>query len=449
MFAAVIMRATRDSPRDYASGEDLLAALMPYKQADVSGIWQGDRALIVQATHHNTPESLHERAPEVCDETGRVIASWVRLDNRDDLCSALKLDNTPTLTDPQIILAAHRQWGGECAKRLEGDFSFVIYDPVRQETFCARDCIGTKPFYYYLSDNLFIAATSVAAIRAVKGIRLTPDPEWAALFVALLNLADKQGAYSEVKKLAPAHAMSVQIESTADPRKYFQFDLQAPHTTKRDPKWVNQYRDAFDRSIKVRARSAFLVGVESSAGLDSSSIAATLASQLPHCKDDLHSFGMAAFEDEPKLLLATAAMHDIRHTHILLRPEMLRIDESFHRALKSIGHPPEHGQMLAVWPFFEQSQNLGIRTLVSGYGGDEVVTNHAEMLTAELWSRKEYASVFNELHGSLPWRLARFGKYMMKGPPAPLAAPPENMHQLNALAQETEARLGNIRSELK
>jgi hypothetical protein len=29
------------------------------------------------------------------------------------------------------------------------------------------------------------------------------------------------------------------------------------------------------------------------------------------------------------------------------------------------------------------------------------------------------------------------------------APPPESIHQLNALAQETEARLGNLRSELK
>jgi hypothetical protein len=29
------------------------------------------------------------------------------------------------------------------------------------------------------------------------------------------------------------------------------------------------------------------------------------------------------------------------------------------------------------------------------------------------------------------------------------AQPPENSHHFNALAQETEARLGNIRSELK
>ena len=130
MFAAIIMRGSREAPQKFAKGETLLAALMPFSKADVSGVWQDERAIIVQATWHNTPESLHERAPEICAETGRVIASWIRLDNREDLCAALKIEHRPTLTDPQIVLAAHRQWGRDCANRLEGDFSFVIA-PIR------------------------------------------------------------------------------------------------------------------------------------------------------------------------------------------------------------------------------------------------------------------------------------------------------------------------------
>jgi asparagine synthase (glutamine-hydrolysing) len=416
------MRGTRNTPRDYANGEALLAALMPYAQADVSGVWQDDRALIVQATHHNTPESLHEKAPEVCAETGRVIASWVRLDNRDELCVALKLENRPTLTDPQIILAAHRQWGTHCAKRLEGDFSFIIYDPARHETYCARDSIGVKPFFYYLTETLFMAATSVAPIRAVKAITLTPDLQWTAMFAALLNFADKQSAYSEIKKLPPAHDLSVSVERALEPREYFKFDLKAPHATIREQKWVDQYREAFDNAVAVRARSAFLVGAESSAGLDSSSIASTLVGCLPHSKDDFHCFGMATFEDEPGLLLATAAMHEIRQTHILLKPDMLQIDDAFHRALKAIGHPPEHWQMLYLTPFFVQSQSLGIRTMMSGYGGDEVVTSYAAQLPIELWGRKAYVAVLDELPGSLPMRLARFGKFALKGAPDPDAS---------------------------
>ena len=422
MFAAIIVRGSRKAPQEFASGDRLLTALAPFFQPDVSGVWSDEQALIAQATLHNTPESLYEKAPEICARTGRVIASWVRLDNRSELCAALGLEETPTLTDPQIILAAHRQWGRACSDRLDGDFSFVIYDPRSQEAFCARDCLGAKPFYYVLTDELFVAATSIAALRAIEGLDLTPNLKWTALFAAVLAYSHTQGAYDPVRKLPPAHDLAVARDGSAEPREYFAFDLSAPSTTRRDPQWVDRYRDAFDRAVDVRARSHFLIGSESSAGLDSSSIVARLVQVLPHCRDDFHAFAMISAEDEPEKLFAVSTMCDVRHTHILYRPEMLRIDEAFERALVAIGHPPEHGQTLIYPGFFEQSRSLGIRTMHSGFGGDEIVTGYANNLIDELHRRGQFAALLDELPGNLPARLLRFAKRMRRGPDDPTDA---------------------------
>lgn len=421
MFAAIIMRGTRETPRDYSSGEALLAALAPFTPADATGFWQDDRALIVQATHHNTPESLHEQAPEICAQTGRVIASWVRLDNRDLLCADLNIENRPTLTDPQIILAAHRQWGEACAARLEGDFSFVIYDPARGDTYCARDAIGARPFFYHLTDTHFIAASSPAAICAVDRLALRPDLRWTILFALGVNFSHDRAAFADVRKLVAAHALCVAAEGAVTPRCYFQFDLDAPHADTRDPIWVDRYRNAFDHAVAVRARSAFLVGCETSAGLDSSSILAQLARVLPHSIDQLHAFGMADAVREPEMLLLTSAMCDVRHTHILTRPRQLGSDDAFHRALRALGHPPEHGQMLAHPAFFEIGQHVGMRTLLSGFGGDEIVTSYAANLGNELVARRAYGALWGEMQGRLPMRAARFAKRLWQGPTDPHA----------------------------
>ena len=154
MYAGVIVRDSNGDPEKYASVENLLAALTPFDQADVTGSWSNDCAMVVQALTWNTQESRHESTPQICSETKRVIAAWVRLDNRKELCSDLGLDDIDTLTDPQIILAAHRHWGAGCVERLEGDFSFVIYDADSRQLFCARDSVGAKPLFYYLDLSL-------------------------------------------------------------------------------------------------------------------------------------------------------------------------------------------------------------------------------------------------------------------------------------------------------
>jgi asparagine synthase (glutamine-hydrolysing) len=419
MFAVIATRASRAAPGDLACGDALLAALFPFVQPDVAGVWCSERALIAHGVIHNTPESLHERAPEVCAETGRVIASWVRLDNRAALCAQLGLAQRPELTDPQIILAAHRQWGAECADRLEGDFSFVIHDPATGECYCARDALGAKPFYFVLTDEVFIAATSIAAIRAVASLHLTPSHAWIALFAAAMNFADDRGAYEQVRKLPPAHHLRVARSGQGEPQRYFDWDLAAPHSTRREAHWVEAYREAFDRAVAARARSRFLVASDSSGGLDSASIVGSVIDALPHDRADFHVFAMIGMEQEPELVEAVSVMCGVQHTHRLFKPETLRIDASFERALKALGHPPEHGQLLLHPQFFEICREHGIRTVLSGYGGDEVVTGYANHLIDELHARRAFGAVFAEMPGSLPHRAGRLVKRMWRGPDDP------------------------------
>jgi len=419
MFAAIISRVPSSPPGEFANGEDLLAALAPFAQPDAAGKWQDERGLIVQAVWRNTPQSRHEHAPETCTQTGRVIASWARIDNRAELASQLGLRDHTELTDPQIILAAHRVWGANCAARLEGDFSFVIYDPKANTTYCARDSVGAKPFYYVLTDTHFIAASSVAAIRTIKRLDLTPSLEWIALLASAFNLSGRQAAYDNVNKLPAAHDLVVATDSPVKPRQYFTFDLNAPFAVERNADWVDQYREAFDHAVSVRTRSDFLIGSESSAGLDSASIVASLVEMLPHDREQFHTFAMISAEQEPEKLLALSAMCDVPYTHVLMRPETLRIDDAFARTLTVMGHPPEHGQMLVYPGFFEQSHMLGIRTMMSGFGGDEAVTHHARYLIDEFHHRGEYRAVLDEIEGVLPMRAARFAKRMWRGPNDP------------------------------
>lgn len=419
MFAAVVARATRSGPAQWAAADTLLGALFPFARPDRTGVWQDGRALLVQGLIHNTPESLREQVPETCRETGRVIVSWVRLDNREALCASLGLSCRGDLTDPQIILAAHRRWGEDCASHLDGDFSFVIHDPASGRTYCARDAMGARPLYYFLDDAFLVAATSIAAIRSISSLRLTPCLEWAALFAAGMGFAHDQGAYEQVRKLPPAHDMALDSGSSTGPREYFTFDVAAPHSARRDERWVEDYRAAFDRAVRVRARSEFLMGADSSGGLDSASVVATLTPLLPHDPADFHVFAMIAMEQEPELVDAVSAMCGVANTHRLTGIEMLRIDDSFERALAVLGHPPEHGQLLLHPEFFALFQALGVRTILSGYGGDEVVTNQARHLVDELHHRGDYAAVFAELSGAFPTRAARWARRMMQGPTDP------------------------------
>ena len=419
MFAALIARKAGASPRERVSGESLLRALAPYRQPDSAGTFHDEQALVCHALHWNTPPSLHETSPETCPHSGRIIASWVRLDNRAELCAKLGLVERTELTDPRIILAAFGRWHRDCAQHLEGDFSFVIHDPASRETYCARDGMGAKPFYFLDTGDTFIAASSVAAIRAGPRLGLQPNLEWIALYASGFNFADGETTYEDIAKLPPGHDLSIEPGEPIQSRRYFDFELTAPHARKRDTHWVDLYRQEFDRAVAVRARSHFHIGAESSAGLDSASIVASLIDKLPHGTEDFHTFALINHQRELDLLEELSSHCGIVHTHKAIQPEMLAIDASVERAHTVIGHPPEHGQPLLSTAFFEQCEARGIRTMMSGYGGDEIVTGYAKYLIDELIARRDLRAAFDEIEGHLPMRIARLARWRLQGRPHP------------------------------
>lgn len=420
MFAAIFALEGGCPPNQIADCDALIKALSPFAKPDEAGCLSNGAALFAQVIFHNTPSSKYQRAPQTCQETGRIIVGWTRLDNRKQLCGQLGLSDQVDLSDPAIILAAHRKWGKGCADRLEGDFSFVIFDPEQGAIFCARDALGVKPFYYCLTSSHLIVAGSVAAILTIKDLNLTPDTDWMALFASGFGFADQQTAYVGVQKLRPGHILEVAPNRRGTPERYHTFDLEAPHATTRDPFFVAQYRDAFAKAVASRAQSLFPMAAENSGGLDSASIIAQLAEVLPDKAHGLHTISLVHHQREVELLDELAEMLQLTHETREVRPETLPSDEAVRRAIVAIGHPPEHAQPLLNLGFFEHAQSIGIRTIHSGLGGDEIVTGYAKNLIDELHSRREWRAVFGEIEGSPLRRAVRFAKRLQAGPDDPL-----------------------------
>ncbi len=424
MFAGIIIRDSRAYPREFADVDTLMAALTPYGQADRTGAWQGNGALLVQALTWNSAESKHEAVPEICADTGRVIVGWVRLDNRAALCAQLGLELRETLTDPQLILAAHRAWGETCADRLEGDFSFVIYDPAHHAAFCARDALGARPFFYHVSDELFIFASSAAIFPALRNFDAAPSREWLARFLIGESADPVKSAYAKVSKLSPSHRLSLGRQGAVEPVRYWTFADTAPDSDRREDHWVDAYREAFHRAVEVRLRSAYRIGAENSGGLDSATIIGHAVGKLPGGGTELPCFSVCHMEREASYILDLASHCGVKHNYVLTRPSYQPEPHEDARALRVLGYPPEHGHALFHVPIFEQCQAAGVRTVLSGFGGDEIVTSPADFLTRELLLGGRYAQLFTELPGNAPIRAARMVTALATHRRAARGAPP-------------------------
>jgi asparagine synthase (glutamine-hydrolysing) len=69
-----------------------------------------------------------------------------------------------TKSDTEVLLAAWIQWGPRALKKIEGMYSFFIWDSIENRGYAARDPLGVKPFFYTFQNQDFIFASEPQAI---------------------------------------------------------------------------------------------------------------------------------------------------------------------------------------------------------------------------------------------------------------------------------------------
>ena len=64
-----------------------------------------------------------------------------------------------TSGDTEVLLYSFKQWGHKCLEKLNGMFSFAVFDFDEEEVFIARDRLGIKPLYYLMDEGSFSFAS--------------------------------------------------------------------------------------------------------------------------------------------------------------------------------------------------------------------------------------------------------------------------------------------------
>lgn len=229
-----------------------------------------------------TPESVAETSPWRSRDGKICIAFDGRLDHREDLWAALSVPPTErSMPDPELILRAYKRWGPECPVRLEGEFSFALWDSRARELFCACDAFGQREFYYHVSPQRFSFASRIRGVLALGGVPRRVDE--LSLGCRLASLPEPSGhtLYEEIRLLPGAHWLKVRAgEAPASPRQYWRLTMEPEWQLASPAAYVEQLRDLLQRAVKSSLRTHHPVAVMLSGGLDSSGVACLAAREL-------------------------------------------------------------------------------------------------------------------------------------------------------------------------
>ena len=348
------------------------ASVMAGWGPDGHGQWCGEQTGLGFLSLHTTQESFHERMPASLRTAPHLfITADARIDNRDELFHALSVPapgraQTP---DSSLILLAYERWGADCVKRLLGDFAFAIWDVRERLLFCARDPLGCRPLYYHAGVRSFLFASDIKAVLAgVESPRLN-EPLLAAHLQMRPYYARKTLTfYQNILKLPAGHTLLL-TPGALRLNRYW-----APENVPgRSGRVEEELRDLFRQAVECRVRSAFPVAAHLSGGIDSSAVTLQAARLLR-----MEGRQLATFSWSPPSRHGTNeyARIDAVCRQESLRCEYLPVTAASLLRVMERDFTTEPVELLAREENVQRrAEALGIRVILSGWGGDEGVTH--------------------------------------------------------------------------
>lgn len=285
-------------------------------------------------------------------------------------------------SDTEVILAAYRQWGEACLERFNGMFAFALWDAERRALFCARDRLGVKPFYFQYDGARFAFASEPRALVLTQPGRVVPRLAAVRDLLALDWVDHETRTFFEgLRQLPAGHALTVGADGLRV-REWWSIDPDA-HARGGPEEWTRRFAELFTDSVRLRLRADVEVGSCLSGGLDSSAVVAT-AGRLAN--RGLHAFS-CAYDEGPafdeRLWIRAAVEASGAKSHLVV-PDGSDFWFVFDSLVAAQDEPTAGPGVYSQWKVMELANATGLKVLLDGQGGDELLAGYFRYLPARL-----------------------------------------------------------------
>jgi asparagine synthase (glutamine-hydrolysing) len=180
-------------------------------------------------------------------------------------------------SDTEVLLASYIAWGEKCLDKLNGIFSFAIWNEKTQEIFLARDRMGVKPLFYTLMGSSFIFASEIKAILKNNKVKreLDIDGLGEVLFLGPSRTPGK-GVLKDIYEVEPGYYLKY-CRKKITKKSYWKLESKEYKEDFIDT--VYNVKELVTDSIKRQLVSDVPVCCFLSGGLDSSIISSITASE--------------------------------------------------------------------------------------------------------------------------------------------------------------------------
>ena len=319
-------------------------------------------------------------------------------------------------SDTEVILNAYKRWGSAGLHRLNGMFSFVLFDRQERRLFAARDRFGVKPLYYWTSSHGFVAfASEIKQFTCLPGWHPTVNGQRAYDFLNW-GLTDhtSETLFADVRQVRGGEMVECSIDTlTTHVPVTRWYDLHPRPFAGGFRDASEEFRDLLEDAVRLRLRADVPVGSCLSGGLDSSSIVC-IANHLLQTQHTSHrQTTFSACSRIPRFDERSHIEQIVARAGVQAHYTYPSLEELFGAAQEITWHHDEpflSTSIYAQWKVFQLAKDNGVKVLLDGQGADEQLggyTNFFGFHLYDLFKARQWNTWFEEmaaakrLHGEL------------------------------------------------
>jgi asparagine synthase (glutamine-hydrolysing) len=286
-----------------------------------------------------------------------------------------------TQTDTEVIVHLYEEFGEACVEKLRGMFAFAIWNDRQKELFIARDRVGIKPLYYWLTDKSFIFGSEIKAILADPEVTPEVLPEMVDRFLTFYYVPGEETLFRNIFKLAPGSYMVVK-RGKATIKQYWDlhFEPAAQSLEAAEEKLLT----LLEECVRMHMISDVPVGFLLSGGVDSTAMLGLAVGMTDH---PLSSFtlGFSAPDIVDERPYATLAAQRYGSQHHEMTISAADFADFLPKYTWHMEEPVCEPTAVALYYISRLAKDY-VKVLISGEGGDEAFAgypNYRNMLWLE------------------------------------------------------------------
>ncbi len=283
-------------------------------------------------------------------------------------------------TDTEVVLKSFAQWGTGCFNRFNGQFAIAVWDRTQRKLVLGRDRYGIKPLYVRRSGKSLVFGSEIKAILRHPEAVAVMDKEGLFEYFAFQNFFTERTLFKDVTILPAGSWISVEENGTTARDQYWDFHFTEPEggAVASDA----EYKEELDRLLRQAVKRQLVADVELgtylSGGMDSGTITAIAASELPNmktftCGFDLRSAsGLELAMDEREKAEHMSYLYKTEHYQMVLKAGDME------RVLPKLAWHLEEPRVGQSYPnyYVAQLASKFCKVVLAGDGGDELFAGY-------------------------------------------------------------------------